>query len=401
MKLIASLILLMSACAYAQMAYVPAARTLKPEGKEYDFSAHYFQLQSIVNRKGEALKLGEGTSYQRLDLSFTGRYGFTLDFEGHVGINARNIVATDITGAGTSAEQTFNFNRSSLESAFIGFKYGWKEEDGIKFAAEGWYRQALFSNSTYTEGTNPSEIALGDDTREIAIGFNGYIRTDSDNFLSARILYRDPAQGLSAEIFSEVESVIAWQYFAVGIGVENVYSLEGDSFTATPDQKPVIYNGPGEAFGSVNRSWTAPYLRTNIALGKEWRLEGRYTQIMTGNSTDIGPRMSVHLVKRVETNKEFSRVDSQFKEYSIEGTVTKMSKARTACIINKGLAAGIKEGMRIDFYHFDYVDGNQLIAKGSVVKAGASKAMVKILKRYSKKRVKVDTVFRAGIIDPN
>ena len=400
MKLIPILIIAFCAHAFGQMAYVPHARTLKPDGKEYDFGAEYFQVQSVVDRKGQALKLAEGASYQRLDLNFVGKFGFTEGFEGHVGLNARNVVASDVTGSGAS-EQTFNFNRSGIESAMLGFKYGWKEDDGVKFAAEGWYRKAMFENKAYDDSFNPTEISMGEDTREIAIGLNFYIRTESDNFLSGRVIYRDPAQGLSSEIFSEFEGVIAWQYFAVALGIENVYSMESDAYTADPENKPLTYHGPSQYFNSVNRSWSAPYVKTHIALGDQWRIEGRYTQVMTGNSTDIGPRLSLHLVKRMETSKDFKRVDSQFKEYTIEGSVSKVSKGRSACIIDKGLAAGVKKDMRIDFYHFDYVDGNQLIAKGVVVKTGASKSMVKLTKRYSKKRVEEGTVFRAGIINPN
>jgi hypothetical protein len=97
--------------------------------------------------------------------------------------------------------------------------------------------------------------------------------------------------------------------------------------------------------------------------------------------------------------KDFSRRDSQFKEYTIEGTISKISKNRSACVVDQGLASGLKEGMSVDFYHFDYVDGNMLIAKGFVIKAGASKSMIKITKRYSKKRLEEGTVMRAGMIN--
>jgi len=191
---------------------------------------------------------------------------------------------------------------------------------------------------------------------------------------------------------------LAWQYVTFAVGMENVYSLETDSYSSDPENKPQVYNGVSEMYNSINRSWSAPYVKSHIALGQFWRIEGRYTQVMTGNSTDIGPRISIHLIKRTETVKEFAKRDSQFKEYTIEGTVSKISKNRSACVVDKGLADGLKEGMGVDFYHFDYVDGNQLVAHGVVVKSGASKAMVKIKKRYSKKRVEEGTVMRSGLI---
>lgn len=393
MKYILWGLLFVSSTVFAQFSYIPASRTLRPGGVEYDFGADYFQTSKVVDDNGRALNLADGTYYQSLDLSGTGRYGFTKELEMMVSFNARVISAKDIIGT-----EEYAFNRTGIESATAGFKYGFDEEDGVKYAFEGWYKKALFSNKDYTSGAEPTEIALGEDSREIAIGPSMYIRTNSNNFLSLRVLYRSPAQDLSSEIYSEIEGAMVWSHFAFAIGMENNYSMEGDSYSSDPESKPEIYNGPSEMYNSINRSWSAPYGKVNIALGKTWRIEGRYTQILTGNSTDLGPRISVHLIKRKEDYKEFAKRDSQFKEYTIEGEVSKISNARTACVVNKGLTSGLKEGMPVDFYHFDYVDGNQLIARGVVVKAGASKSMVKILKRYSKERVKEGTVIRAGII---
>ncbi|MCO4754685.1 MAG: hypothetical protein KC478_09380 [Bacteriovoracaceae bacterium] len=67
-------------------------------------------------------------------------------------------------------------------------------------------------------------------------------------------------------------------------------------------------------------------------------------------------------------------------------------------IIDAGLREGLEKGSKIDFYHFDYLGGNELIASGYIVKLGATKSMVKITKRYSKKRVEDGTLARGGLI---
>ena len=55
--------------------------------------------------------------------------------------------------------------------------------------------------------------------------------------------------------------------------------------------------------------------------------------------------------------------------------------------------------MQVDFYYFDYVGGNELIARGVVIKTQVSKAVVQINKRYGRRRVQEGTVIRAGQIE--
>ena len=78
--------------------------------------------------------------------------------------------------------------------------------------------------------------------------------------------------------------------------------------------------------------------------------------------------------------------------------MTKVSKSRKLAIVNKGEMDDLKVGMRVDFYYFDYVGGNELIARGVVIKSQVSKAVVQIKKRYGRRRVQEGTVIRAGEI---
>lgn len=385
-------LLLFSTLAYGSSAYIPAAQTLGEGGREFSFQAEVFQTVSVVNEVGEAFSLQEGTSYQRTDFDFTAGFGFTEEFEGYFGLRSRFVQAVD----NFSGEES-TYNQLGLNSAVIGFKYGFKEDNGVKFTLEGFYRNAFFENEDYQGEASPSTITMGDDTRSYALGVNAYSRSRSNNFLTARIFYRDPSQKLSSEIFSQIDYNLAWNYFSFGVGVENNYSLESDSYSGDPENKPQTYNGPSEYFNSVNRSWTAPYLQMNISFGGPWRLESRYTQVMTGNSTDKGPRVMIALVKRTSKNKNlenFKKADSNFKQYRTEGLVTKVSKKRDACLIDKGVVHGVAAGQQVDFYHFDYVDGDKLIGSGIVVKTQASKSLVKIVRKYDKKRVEDGTVAR-------
>lgn len=378
---------------FGSEAYVPHALTLDEGAKEFNFNLDVFQTTSVVTEDGEALSLKEGTSYQRANFGFTGSYGFTNDFQGYLGIKGRYIQARDEF----SGEES-SYNQGALSAALIGFKYGFKENKGMKYTLEGYYQKSLVENSDYeADGVAPETLSMGDDTRELAIGANIYSKSKSNNFLTARIFYRDPSQKLSSEIFSQIDYNLAWKYFSFGIGVENNFSLGKDNYSNDPENKPQTYNGPSEYFNSVNRSWTAPYLQMNLAFGGTWRFESRMAQVTTGNSTDKGPRIFLSFVKRTSTNKDkenFKKTDAAFKQYRVEGLVTKVSKSREGCLINKGLVDGVAVGQRVDFFHFDYVDGNKLIGSGIVSKTQASRSLVKIVRKFSKKRVEAGTVAR-------
>ena len=64
-------------------------------------------------------------------------------------------------------------------------------------------------------------------------------------------------------------------------------------------------------------------------------------------------------------------------------------------MIDKGLSEDIQKGMKIDFYEFDYVGGNILLASGIVLQAKADTSVVKITKTYNtKKELKEGVVAR-------
>ena len=385
------LFLAFSFCAHAQNAHIPFARTLLEGAVEYDYYTDYFKTTATVNSAGEKTTLPSDLSYQKLDFGVNGRYGFTSELEGMIGVNGRYIQSNVEFN-----NEVLGYTKSGLESVIVGIKYGFKEEDSTRYAIEGWYKQAMHSNSFYKGSEEPSTISLGDDGKEMAIGLSFYTRTKSLNFIEGRVLYRNPGADLSSELLSLVQFSTVWKYFALNLGVENVYSLKGDAYTGEEDQKPVIYAGTTSTVNSINRQWTAPYIGMNLALGREWRIETQFAQVYTGVSTDLGPRISVHLVKRKEESKNFAKLDSQFKEYTIEGSVTKLSKSKKVAVADIGLESGLEVGMSVDFYFFDYVGGNELIAKGSVLKVKATQSIIAIQKKYGRRRVDVGTVVRAN-----
>lgn len=375
----------------AQTSYIPFSQTLNDGGTDLSFNVEYFRPVSKVTENGEGQAYTENNNITYINMDYIGRYGFTKNFEGWLGARARVIQTAFV-----NSDQDYAITKSGFESVGLGFKYGFDEVDRNQYSIEAYYRQAAYSNE---ENIGPDDINLGDDTREYGLGGSLGLRTRSMNFWEFRALYRSPADYLSNEILTEAQFSAVWDSASIYFGLENVYSLEDSPFDETIiGDQPSFFYGPGEYYNSINRSWTAPYIGMNLALGKKWRLGARYTQVYTGNSTEIGPRILFTLASRQEQKKEYVKRDSKFKEYTMEGTVVKISKSRKVAVIDIGAKDGLKKGMPVDFYYFDYVGGNKLIAKGVALRVKASKAIVKIKKRYGRRRIQQGTVARAGEI---
>lgn len=380
--------------ALASQSYISKTQTLADNGSEILLGMDYFQPTLHSNEDGTVIQFDEGEAYQSADFNLLGRYGFTDRFEAEIGLRFRYILARELI----EDEDTL-FTKSGFESSSIGFKYSFLVEDGMQYSIEANYRAASYANDLFDKATAAREtVAFGEGGTDVSLGLGLTFITKSQNFFSTKFLYRNPAEHLSSEIYSEIEGAIVWPGVTLILGLENVYSLGQDAYSTDPENKPDIDNGASQQFNSVNRSWTAPYAGVNFALGQKWRVEFKAQSKTYGISTDLGNLYSVNFIRRSESSSSFSNKNSAFKEYRYEGTVQKITKKRSAVVVDIGLKDGIKKGAKVDFYHFDYIGGNQLIATGFTVKVGLRKSVVKITKRFSKLRVQDGTVARAGII---
>lgn len=395
--IITAVFLLSSEAIFSQVSYIPFAMTVKEGGTEISLDTTYFNTTSIVNEDSVASSLAEGTSNQRLDFDFIGKYGLTDHLELMGGIRGRYIQAQFSFDPGTGSED-YTLSRSGAESGVVGLEYSLKEVEGTRYSVLGYYRKAFHSSSEFLGG-EPTDVALGDDSREYGLGINFYYKTESANVLDAHIVYRSPGEDLSQEVFSRVQGAMVWKRVALYAGVENVFSFDADPYSNDPENKPAVLQGSSVQFNSVNRQWSAPYGGLSFGLGPAWRIGVEYAQVTTGRSTDLGQRLLINLTRRSEeSDNSFAKRDSQFKQYRIEAVVQKMASSRKVAVVDKGIERGLNQGMRVDFYHFDFVGGNELIATGVVIKARASKSLVRITKRLSRKRVEEGTVARAGEI---
>jgi hypothetical protein len=252
-----------------------------------------------------------------------------------------------------------------------------------------------------SNSTGDSTLILGDSGNEYSAGVGASYTTRSKNFLNARIGYRDPGKDISDELYWQIEGAMVWSYVALIAGVDGITSLSNDPFNKEPlslaVERPAYNRGSTFLYHTINRELISPFAGINIALGNKWRVELRASQVVSGASTDLGTSYGFSLVRRVEELKS-NRVDRAFKDYDFEATITKVSPNKTYVVIDKGLSDDVRKGIKIDFYEFDYVGGNILLASGIVTEARSDSAIVRIATLYNRKRELKEGVVARGII---
>jgi hypothetical protein len=266
------------------------------------------------------------------------------------------------------------------------------------YVLEGTFRYTPYTNEEYDSTVDdPEKLILGDSGNEISAGIGMTYYGKNNKFFTIRGGYRRPGTDLSHEAYWGVEGALAWKYVALVAGVDGVSSLKNDPYEDTPEERPILNTGETRLYNSQNREWVMPYAGLNFALGKTWRIELRGSQVVSGNSTDLGSAFGLNLIKRAD--KDATRlVDSKFKSYDIEANVTRVSPKKEYMVIDKGIADDIVKGMRIDFFEFDYIGGNVLVASGVVIKTNAETSIVKVTNRYNMaKELKEGLIGRASL----
>jgi hypothetical protein len=377
-------------------AYVDKTETLASGGTEYSFDTTVFSPTSYSDLNGKSESLESGEAFFSTDFLITGSYGFNNNLQASIGLNFRLTQST-----GTYADEDKTLSATGFEALLAQIKYSFDPVRRLQYSLEFNYRQASYTNKFYTLAELPEvpdEMAIGEGVRELSAGLGFSFITESQNFFTGKFLFVQRDGDLSNEIFSELEFAIAWQYFALIAGVENIYSLNQDAFSDNPEDKPRLSRGSSRELNSINRSWTAPYLGMNIGLGDKWRLELLAKSRVTAASAYLGNEVLFNLVRRNSSKNEFAKKDAAFKEYRYEGSVTKVSKSKKALTIDMGLEDGIEKGSKIDIYFFDYLEGNTLVASGYAVRVGTTKAIVKITKKYTKEKLRAGLNAKAGLI---
>ena len=392
-KQIVCMLLAFTSSAIANNSYISSTQTLSDSGYEYRFENSFFKTSSFVDYDSTEIPLQDGESYFSLDSILGIKYAPTSNLELLSDLRFRVNQSSENVGADNKT-----FTQGGPESIFIGINYGSNRDEGLQYILKTYFRKGLYSNESYDPSSERESIVLGDGGDGYYIGVGVSFLSKDNNFYEFEIGYRNPSSDLSNEILTNTKIAIAWKPVSLIFGVEYLASLGQDPFADDPNGKDQISSGSTFLYNSINRSYTDPYVGLNFRLGTTWRMETKVAQRLFGTSTDLGLRAGVSFIKRISNSNNFKNKNSSFKQYEIEGVVTKITKSRSAVVIDQGISTGLKKGDRVDFYHFDFLDGDALIATGIVAKSGYDKAIVKIMKKYSKRKVKEGTVIRSGLI---
>jgi hypothetical protein len=382
--------LMISVHVIAQTSYVAPTRILNKKAYQFGITGEYWKSSKRVDKDGKKFPFEDGESFNRLQGDVSGFYGLTENLQVGGGVRYRQNASKVLN---SSTNEVDSETSSGVQSTYVNLMFAFKPVDQLRYAVEGTYRYTPYTNEESTVA-NPGKLLLGDDGNEYSAGLAVTYASKTNNFLSGRVGYRKPGQDLSSEIYWQVEAALAWKYLALVAGVDGVSSMNNDPYENDEANRPLYETGSSGLYHSINREWLAPYAGVNLALGQSWRVEFKGSQVVSGKSTDLGTNFAVSLIRRVD-DKRTDKADSKFKDYDFEASITKVSPKKGFVVIDKGLSEDIQKGMKIDFYEFDYVGGNILLASGIVLQAKADTSVVKITKTYNtKKELKEGVVAR-------
>lgn len=374
--------------------YVAPTRVLAAKGYQLGVYTDYFTRTELRDEKGKKVEEADDYKFNRVQTEVSGQYGATNDLQFGVGFRFRQNVGMQPDENDTT--QDVKATGSGLQSTFLNLMFAFKQVDRVQYTLEGTFRYSPYTNNEYEVGDDQTKAILGDTGNEYSAGLGmSYIST-TKNYLTVRGGYRRPGSDISDEIYWQAEGAMAWSYIALVAGVDGVTSLKNDPYEDDEENRP-LYNSPTNLYNTKNREWITPYAGINIALGNTWRVELKGSQSIQGRSTDLGTTFGINLIRRVEKS-ETRLVDSKFKTYDLEATVTKISPKKEYVVIDKGIADDFNKGMRVDFFEFDYIGGNVLVATGVIIKTKSDSAIVKITQRFNtKKELKEGLIGRATL----
>lgn len=377
---------------WAQISYVPMGKVLRARSYEIKATGRMWSSASRYDVDGEEFPYENGEAFSFMETELQGLYGSTNEFQLGLTANIRQNRADieEPASSGTIESMT----STGMQAIGATLTYAFKPEDRLHYTLEGFYRYHPYTNTLQDPANRTKNFVLGDDGGDYGAGIVMTYAHPSDNYLGGRFHYRRPGSELSPEFNWQLEGALAFKYLALVAGVQGVKSLNQDAYTDNPAGKPALNTGGSQMYNSINREYIAPYAGLNIALGKNWRLEGRFQVVTQARSYDTGSMISIALARRTEPDKA-RQVDDAFKEYEIEATVVRLSPKKQFVIIDKGLSADVQKGQRFDLFHFDYLGGNVLLARAVVIQVNADQAVLKLTSQFSTQHeIKEGTIAR-------
>ncbi len=354
--------------------YRPPANTLNKKAKEIYLKGDYFTKTATLDKDGGKVPLTEGESYQEINGVFGLNYGLGEKLE--IGLEGRFRNNQSVTPQASASN-------SAMESVALRGLYSLGRQGSWTFSIGCWFRQALYSVEEYewNQIPPPDRLVLGDGGADVAAGGLMSLRISAHHYLSTDFYYVRRPSHLSPEI--QYNAHMAWPYTKIAfiLGVDGVYSMGQDPYNNDLTHRPRESTGATARYNAVNRSEVDPYLGLNLSFTK-FRLDAKASSVVAGASTDAGTTYSLALVWGQTGIRSQDKKLAKFKEYHVEGSVTKVSPRGKFLKIDQGLSMDVEKGMRIDIFKTDFFGGNILVASGEVFELGSDWAIVKILEQY-------------------
>lgn len=369
--------------------HLPATKSLHKKGYELKLEIESFTTRAKVDSGLNQYDFTADDFFQTTDFHLKGSYALTKGFQLTPGVIFRQISSKQMIN-----NENYEFSKSAPYALSFDLLYSIrkdKKEYGIFFE----YETRLFENQENVP-VIPQEIELGDDGQSVALGLGFTYYMEKNNFFTIKSLYRNPAEDLSSEVFTDVQyNIGAMGSLSILLGFENNYSLQVDPYTNDPSNKPNIDRGNTERFNSVNRSWTGVYAGLNIRVSEHTRINLEYKQITGAEGYDLGQVLGLTLAIRNDRPPGIEKKIGAFKEYRVNTMVREVTKNKNLVVIGAGVSHGLTSGQLVDFYYYDYAEGYQLIAEGRTVKVGGTKSLVKITRRIRNNEVNDEVMAKA------
>lgn len=371
--------------------YRPDAAPLGEKGYRIDSKTELFMATGSFDHDGESVSFTDSEAFSVIDSDLRVRYGYGENLEFFVGGGFRNVSATYYVD-----DESITTSKAGLERYFGGVRYAAQSSAQLFYAVEGLFGQTPYTNTDYSSLSDVpnDEVALGDGGSFYQASVLVSYLSTKDHIYNLMGAYRQPGNNLSPEFVYSANSVWTWNTLSASLGVEGVYSTGGDAYSSNPDEKPIQGRAASYLYNSINHFIFSPKVGLYWGMGS-WRVGVTGSMVGAGQSTDQGYRMGLELTKVSGGVKVDRRKKETFKEYNIEATVLKVSPRGKFIQIDQGVSQDVEKGMRFDIYDTDFFGGNELIATGIVYEVSLNRAILKLVKKYTKSPVKKGFTARA------
>lgn len=378
-----SIFLLLCISSFANSNYRTPYAPLGKGSYKIKADSDYFKSGGHWDNDGVKESLSNGESFSVIDTRLSLMYGYGANLQFSLGVGYRHIAAQYLVNG-----QSNPITKSGLESYSAGIRYSWQSGRKLFYSLDFRATGTAYSNNDYATVSDipADEIILGDAGNSYQMGLGLSYLMSKEWILNMKGTYHQPGNNLSREIDYFVESAWIWSSLSASLGVDGVYALGADQYTSDKGNKPLQGRAPSYLYNSLNHIIVAPRVRIGTGVG-QWRVDLYGTKVMAGKSTDMGTHMGLTLTKYSGSGKKVDNTAANFKEYNIDATVIKVSGKGRFVQIDQGLSQDVEKGMRFDFFETDYFGGNILVASGIVYEAGLNRAIIKIVKKYNKKKI--------------